>query len=63
MVQFSPVLDSMVEFPPVLDIMVVFSSHRQYVSGIVDKGEEPCVLRHKSPSQLVPLEAGDDSFW
>ena len=63
MVEFSPVLDTMVEFPPVLDIMVVFSSHRQYVSGIVDKGEEPCVLRHKSPRHLVPLEAGDDSFW
>ena len=33
------------------------------VRMVVDKGEEPCVLRHKSPSQLVPLEAGDDSFW
>ena len=22
----------------------------------VEKGEEPCILRHKSPRQLVPLE-------
>lgn len=26
------------------------------VSMTVDKGEKPCVLRHKSPRQLVPLE-------
>ena len=30
------------------------------VRMVVDKGSEPCVLRHKSPRQLVPLEVDED---
>lgn len=33
------------------------------VRMVVEKGKEDCVLRHKSPCQLVPLEADDNSFW
>ena len=29
------------------------------VHMVVNKGEEPCVLRHKSPRQLVPLEVDE----